>query len=267
MFFTFSSERSYLSRVSKLLHNLGLTILLVSLVVPLLHQVINVKAQINQIDSNTKVTIEKIDKNQTREVNQMTLEELKQDTELAKINSLDKSPQVETDFKLTPQQIQTIEAKGGIFYQAGVAIVNESLLTDLGYTPAQTQTIKEMVTIYNSQTIKQVKITTDVPVQSSFLTIQAQAVCTPKIDTTWHWWGYQAVLDACGINEFKWGFTKEAAVVGLWSLTPCSWVCAVLATYRGSIVPALEYQSNRCDGRGAILTIIQPVVWRVEPIC
>jgi hypothetical protein len=267
------SLHSKLLLVQKVARNIALMLLLVSLLFPTLNEIINTQAQdTNQINPNTKVTVEKVRKDKTTQIEETTLEELKSDVDLANLNNFKHTEEAkQSQLELTPEKIQEIESSKAVFYQDQNALVDQSILASFGYSPEQIVLVEEMVNIYNSQNIKKLKVSIDEPKLSknsfNIFTVRAQAACTPKAETKFEWWGFRSVLDGCAVNEAKWNYSQFAAIIGLWGLTPCSWICAVIAAYQAGIVGALEYQNNKCDGKGAILTVIQPGLWNVEPVC
>lgn len=264
---------SQLLLVQKIARNTAFTFLLISLVIPFLSQIVNTQAHdTDSINPNTKVKVEKVMKDNSKVVKEMTLQELQADSELNSFSKFNHTEEIkQTNLNLTLETIQQIEAQKGVIYEGEIAVVNSSVLASLGYSPEQIVLIEEMANIYNSQSTKQLKVSIDELTLSkhrpNLFTIQAQAVCTPKSETKFEWWGFRSVLDGCAVNEAKWNYSQLAAIIGLWSLTPCTWICAVFAAYQGGIVGALEYQNNRCNGQGAILTIVHPGLWSVEPVC
>jgi hypothetical protein len=267
------SLRSKLLFVQKIARNTALAFLLISLVIPVSFQIVSTQAHdADSINSNIKVKVEKVKKDKTVEIKEVTLEELQADSELNSFGKFNHTEQIkQTNLNLTPNIIRQIEAQKGVVYENETAVVNPVVLANLGYNPEQIQAVQNMVNFYNFQSTKQLKVSIDELTLSknrpNLLTIQAQAACTPKAETKFEWWGFRSVLDGCAVNEAKWNYSQFAAIIGLWSLTPCTWICAVLAAYQGGIVGALEYQNNRCNGQGAILTIVHPGLWSVEPIC
>jgi hypothetical protein len=263
---------SKLLLVQKIARNTALTFLLISLVIPIMQYTITTQAQNSQtINPDSKVRVEIVNKNNTKTVKQLTVQKLQTDTEFGNTVKFNQNIPRQNQLDLNKDKIQQIESSKAVFYQDQIALVDQSVLVSLGYSPEQILLVKEMVNTYNSQITKEVKVSIDEPKLSknSFntFTVRAQAACTPKAETKFEWWGFRSVLDGCAVNEAKWNYSQFAAIIGLWSLTPCSWICAVVAAYQGGIVGALEYQNNRCDGRGAILTVVHPGLWSVEPVC
>jgi hypothetical protein len=267
-----NSLQTILLCVKKFARNIALMLLLISFLIPISHQVINTQAQdTNHVNLNAQVEVEIVKNDNTQIIKQTTLHELQTDSDLVNINKFDQNELDKVELKLTPEVIKEIEAKQGIVYEGEVAVTNHSVLSSLGYTAKQIELIQNMADFYNSQTVKKVKITIDdlnvSERQISFFTIQAQAACTPKAETTWEWWGSRTVLDGCGVNQYKWNYGQLAAIIGLASFSPCSFLCGLVSTNQAAIVGALEYENNRCEGKGAILTLLYIGVWKVESVC
>ncbi len=255
--------------VQKIARNLALTLLLISVVIPFT-QVINLQAQnSNPINPDSKVTVEKVMKDDTREIKELTVAELNKNEELVNSGKFNQTEEAR-HLDLTAEKIKQIESQLGVAYEKNQAVIQQPVLLSLGYNSEQINLIQSMVDFYNSQTIKLVNIKFDnqkISNNSNFLSVQVQAACTPQIDTKWEWWGSRTVLDGCGVNQFKWNYTQASIIIGLIGLSPCSVLCGLVAANYALIAGALEYRSNQCEGKGAILSLLYIGVWNVDPIC
>lgn len=258
-----SNLQNLISFTRKTARNLALILLLTSFVIPISYMAINTQAQnSNQINLNTKVIVEKVRKNRSKEIKEMTLQEIKSDTELVNFNKFNQTKQVkQTQLNLTPEAIQEIEAKKGVVYENEVAITDQSILTILGYSPAQIELIQNMVDFYNSQTIKSVKIThpLDKAVsKSNFFTVQAQAApCQNELKfDSQYWWGWRYFMNKCLVDHLEGGnnlTTIAAGVVGGFFVCPIA--CAILGTYIELHLVEIIKIHKECNENGVFMNL------------
>lgn len=193
--------------VQKIARNAALTLSLIGLVLPISYLAVTANTENPPtINSNTKVTVEIVNKNDTKTVRQMTVQELQTDSELDNLKTFEAEKVKQTQLELTPEKIQEIENRKGIIYDNQVAVVKREVLLILGYTPQQVDVIQEMVDFYNSQTIKSVKFNFDgdkiAKSKSNFFTVQTQAAaCEKEIrhDSN-HWWGVRYFMNDCMVR-------------------------------------------------------------------
>jgi hypothetical protein len=272
------SLHSKLLLVQKVARNIALMLLLVSLLFPTLNEIINTQAQdTNQINPNTKVTVEKVRKDKTTQIEETTLEELKSDVDLANLNNFKHTEEAkQSQLELTPEKIQEIENQQGVIYENEVAVVNHSVLSNLGYTSAQINVIQNMADFYNSQSIKSLKITfNDLRVSKNkpnLFTVQAQAACQYEHRVNWQIWGAEVWLNNCLIEDIKIGLLTGdtiAIVIGLASGTTLTPLGVLVAAYIHLYVGILDSKNGQCDNRGANLNIpyIGSTLMWVSSVC
>jgi hypothetical protein len=258
---------SKLLLVQKIARNTAFTFLLVSLLIPISSQVVSTQAHDSgSVNSNTKVKVEKVMKDNTREIKEMTLAELNSDQELTSLSksNFEQTDQIkQTNLNLTPDTIKQIEAQKGVVYESAVAVVNPSILTNLGYTMEQIQAIQNMANFYNSQTIKSLQMTfDDLKVSKSkpnFFTVQAEAACQYESRISWQIWGAEIWLNNCLIEEIKVGVLVGdaiAVVIGLASGATLTPLGVIIAASINLYVGILDAKNGQCGNQGANLNVL-----------
>ncbi len=269
-----------LSYVKKFARNITLMLLLMSFIIPISYTAINTHAhqETNQINPNTKVTVQKVRKDKTTEIEETTLEEMKVDIELAKLSNFNQTEQAKKgQLELTAERIQEIENQQGVVYENEVAIVNKSILATLGYTSEQIGVIQNMADFYNSQAIKSFQVTFDdlkvAKNKSNFFSVEAQAACQYESRINWQIWGAEIWLNNCLIEDIKIGVLVGdtiGIVIGLASGATLAPLGVLVVTFIHLYVGILDSKNGQCDNKGANLNILynnnNSLMW-VSSVC
>jgi hypothetical protein len=253
-----------LSYVKKFARNIALMLLLVSFVIPISYMAINTQAHqdTNQINPNTKVTVEKVRKDKSIEIEETTLEELKSDIELANLGNFNQTAQAaQSQLQLTPEKIQEIENQQGVVYQNEVAIVDPSTLTSLGYNSQQIQVIEAMADFYNAQSIKSINLKFNTNMETSkynFFSVQAQAApCQDELKyESQILWGWRYRMNKCLVNHIE-GNNNWVAILGSFGagVVICPIACTIISVYIQLHINELIKIHKECDENGVFLDI------------
>lgn len=252
------SLQPQLLRLQKILRNIALRLLLLGVIIPT-SQAIKIEAQNSDaINPKSIVTVEKVRKDNTVEIKEMTLEELQTDSELVNIMKFGQNDLSQVHLNLTSEKIQQIESNSGVFYREGNTVVDQSVLATLGYSLEQIALIQKMVDFSNLQTTKLIKISyhsQQSASKSNFFTIQAQAApCQSEMTfDSQHWWGWRYFMNKCLVQNLESG-QDFLSIVSLGSIF-CPIACGIISFYVQLHLHQLVKMHNDCDEAGAFMNL------------